>query len=144
MSNAALVLPVKFLSVGIFNLNDGSSIPVSGEVWVNELRVVGADDSPGWAYSFSTSMKFADLLNVNFNMSERNPFFHRLAERFGSRVETRNWAVSTDIDILKLVDRVYLLEGNSKELLHHRYTISESLIKKGKYKSAKGTPGVSL
>ena len=96
---------VKFLSVGIFTLNDnvGGSIPVSGEVWVNELRVVGADDSPGWAYSFSSSMKFADLLTVNVNMSERNPFFHRLADRFGSRVESRNWAVSTDVDILKLL-----------------------------------------
>jgi len=114
---------VKFLSVGIFNLNDDSStIPVSGEVWVNELRVVGADDSPGWAYSFSSSMKFADLLTVNFNMSERNPFFHRLADRFGSRVESRNWAVSTDVDILKLLP-FNMRESN----LRINYSHTESL-----------------
>jgi hypothetical protein len=43
---------VKFLSVGIYNVeNDFNDGPLSGEVWVNELRVIGADDSPGWAYS---------------------------------------------------------------------------------------------
>jgi cell surface protein SprA len=118
---------VKFLSVGIFNLSDnGSNIPVSGEVWVNELRVVGADDSPGWAYSFSSSMKFADLLTVNFNMSERNPFFHRLSDRFGSRVESRNWAVSTNIDILKLLP-FNMRESNLKINYSHTESLGKPL-----------------
>ncbi len=96
---------VKFLSVGVYNINDPgfNPGPLSGEVWVNELRVVGADDSPGWAYSFTTSLKLADLMNVNFNMSMINPYFHKLSERFGSRVENQNWSLSTDLDVLKLV-----------------------------------------
>ena len=96
---------VKFLSVGILNLNepDFNSGALSGEVWVNELRVVGADDSKGWAYSVSTSLKFADFATVSFNMSEKNPYFHRLAERFGSRVEQQNWTVSTNVNLLKLL-----------------------------------------
>jgi len=118
---------VKFLSVGIFNLDDVvNNIPVSGEVWINELRVVGADDSPGWAYSFSSSMKFADLLTVNFNMSERNPFFHRLADRFGSRVASRNWAVSTDINILKLLP-FNMRESNLKINYSHTESIGKPL-----------------
>ncbi len=117
---------VKFLSVGIFNLSDVSSIPVSGEVWINELRVIGADDSPGWAYSFSSSLKLADLLTVNFNMSERNAFFHRLSERFGSRVESRNWAVSTDIDILKLLP-INMRESNLKINYSHTESIGKPL-----------------
>lgn len=47
---------VKFLLVGVYNINkeavfidpNGSSFysgPLSGDIWVNELRVVGADDS---------------------------------------------------------------------------------------------------
>ncbi|MCW9095447.1 MAG: cell surface protein SprA, partial [Ignavibacteriaceae bacterium] len=95
---------VKFLSVGVFNLDSTFNPgPLSGEVWINELRVVGADDSPGWAYSFNTSFKFADLMTVNFNMSQNNPYFHKLSDRFGSRVENQNWALSTDLDILKLI-----------------------------------------
>ncbi len=118
---------VKFLSVGIFNLNDNvSSIPVSGEVWINELRVVGADDSEGWAYSFATSLKFADLLTVNFNMSERNPFFHRLADRFGSRIETRNWSVSSDLDVLKLLP-FNMRESNLKINYSHTESLGKPL-----------------
>ncbi|NUN09623.1 MAG: cell surface protein SprA [Ignavibacteriaceae bacterium] len=99
---------VKFLSVGVQNRYDEIPPPngtgiTSGEVWVNELRVIGADDTPGWAYSASTSVKFADIMTLNFNIAETDPYFHRLAERFGSRTEARNWGFSADIDLLKLL-----------------------------------------
>ncbi|MDZ7624823.1 MAG: hypothetical protein U5J96_10335 [Ignavibacteriaceae bacterium] len=112
---------IKFLSVGVFNLDDPTfnSGPLSGEVWINELRVVGADDTPGMAFTFSTSLKFADLMTVNFNMSQTDPYYHRLSERFGSRVENQNWAVSTDLDVLKLVP-FNMKESNLKvSLLSH-------------------------
>jgi cell surface protein SprA len=93
---------IKFLTIGIYNrIELEPSLPVSGEVWVNELRVIGADDSPGWAYSVSSSLKFADLLTLNFNMSQTDANFHKIADRFGSRVETRNWSVNADLDVLK-------------------------------------------
>jgi cell surface protein SprA len=118
---------VKFLSVGILNLdNSFNPRPLSGEVWLNELRVVGADDTPGHAYSLSTSMKFADLMTVNFNFSEKDPYFHRLAERFGSRVETRNWAVSTDLDVLKIIP-FSMKESNLKINYSHTESIGKPL-----------------
>jgi cell surface protein SprA len=118
---------VKFLSVGILNLNNGFNVgPIEGEVWVNELRVVGADDSPGWAYSFSSSLKFADFATVSFNLSEKNPYFHRLAERFGSRVETQNWAVSTDVNLLKLLP-FNLPESNLRLNYAHTESIGKPL-----------------
>jgi cell surface protein SprA len=98
------LISVKFLTVGIVNLENGFNPgPLSGEIWVNELRVIGAEDTPGWAYNVSGSVKFADLMTVNANLSEKNPYFHKLSERFGSRVESRNWAVSTNINVLKLL-----------------------------------------
>ena len=115
---------IKFLSVGVFNLDDPTfnSGPLSGEVWINELRVVGADDTPGHAFTFSTSLKFADLMTVNFNMSKTDPYYHRLSERFGSRVENQNWTVQTNLDVLKL------LPFNMKESnLKVDYSHSESL-----------------
>lgn len=118
---------VKFLSVGIYNLNDDFNPgPLSGEVWINELRVIGADDSPGWAYAFNTSVKFADLLTVNFNMSQRNPYFHRLQDRFGSRVESVNWAVATDVNVLKLIP-FNLPESNLRLSYSHTEQIGKPL-----------------
>ncbi|MBE0570979.1 MAG: cell surface protein SprA [Ignavibacteriaceae bacterium] len=119
---------IKFLSVGVFNLDDPTfnSGPLSGEVWINELRVVGADDTPGMAFTFNTSLKFADLMTVNFNMSQTDPYFHRLSERFGSRVENQNWAVSTDLDILKLVP-FNMRESNLKVSYSHTESLGKPL-----------------
>jgi cell surface protein SprA len=115
---------IKFLSFGVYNIDDPTFNPgpLSGEIWVNELRVIGADDSQGQAFTFNTSLKFADLMTVNFNMSQTDPYFHRLSERFGSRVESQNWAVSTDLDILKLVPLD--MQGSNLRL---NYSHTESL-----------------
>jgi cell surface protein SprA len=118
---------VRFLTVGIYNTSNPNSIgKISGEVWVNELRVIGADDRPGWAYSVAASVRFADLLSVNFNMSRTDPYFHRLADRFGSRVESQNWAVSANLDVLKLLPN-NLPESNLKVDYSHSESISKPL-----------------
>ncbi|MDQ7815693.1 MAG: cell surface protein SprA [Melioribacteraceae bacterium] len=96
---------ITFFTIGIVNPNNkgtpGST--VSGSVWINELRVLEADDTPGWAYSTSSSLTLADLAKVNFNINQTNPFFHRLADRFGSRQDNLNWGVTADLDVLKLL-----------------------------------------
>jgi cell surface protein SprA len=121
---------VRFLSVGIYNIPETPPPTtldlISGQVWINELRVVGADDSPGWAYSFQTSVRFADLMGVSFNMSKTNPYFHRLADRFGSRVEATNWSLATDLDILKLLP-INLPESNLKINYSHSETLGKPL-----------------
>lgn len=95
---------ISYFQLGILNVKEkGYPGPISGEVWVNELRVLGADDTPGWAYSFSTSVKFADLMTVNFNTSRTDPYFHRISDRFGSRNDSKSWGASVDFDVLKII-----------------------------------------
>ncbi|MGE5431858.1 MAG: cell surface protein SprA [Syntrophomonadaceae bacterium] len=95
---------VSFFMIGVKNPGDkGNSDFVSGQVWVDELRVIGADDTKGWAYSSSASLKLADIMNINFNMSQKDPYFHGLADRFGSRLGAKNWGVSMDFDVMKLL-----------------------------------------
>lgn len=120
---------VKYFLVGVKNPSFTQSevkLPVSGEVWINELRVVGADDSPGWAYSFATGIKFADLLSVNVNMSQTNPYFHKLADRFGSRVEQKNWGVATELNVLKMLP-ISLPESNLKLNYSHNESVGKPL-----------------
>jgi cell surface protein SprA len=138
------LIAIKFLSVVIVNRATGA---ISGQVWVNELRVIGADDTPGWAYSFGTSLKLADLMNINFNMSQTDPYFHRLNDRFGSRVDTKSWSMSTDVNVLKFLP--FDMPGSNLRVTYSRtealgkplyfpgtdIRVEES-IKKSKYKTA--------
>jgi cell surface protein SprA len=45
----------------------------------------------------------ADFITLNVNYSHRDPFFHSLSDRFGSRVESNSWGFSADVDLLKLL-----------------------------------------
>lgn len=76
---------------------------LNGELWVNELRLIGADDREGWAYNTSVALNFGDFIRLNFNFSKRNPFFHSLESRFGDRVLRTNWGFSGSIDFVKLL-----------------------------------------
>ncbi len=114
---------VRFLTIGVLNRgNPMTPGPVSGEIWIDELRVIGADDRPGWAYSISSNLRMADFMNVNFNISETSPFFHRLANRFGSRTRQRNWSISSSVDLLKILP--FKLPGSNLKI---NYSHTESL-----------------
>lgn len=129
---------VTFFSVGIINptqkVNNvkldqipdpyGLTLPISGDIWINELRVINADDSKGWAYSGSTSINLADLLTVRANTSRTNPYFHKISERFGSRIDRTSWGVSFDLDVLKLMP--FNTQGSN---LTVNYSRNESIAK---------------
>ena len=125
---------VSFFIIGIENpkySRDGTrpenfGEPVSGSVWVNELRVLDAEDTPGWAYTASTKLKFADLMTVDLNTRQTNPFFHRLADRFGNRIDERSWGINVNFDVLKLIP-VNLQGSNLKINYSRRESISKPL-----------------
>ncbi len=95
---------VAFFMIGIENpKGKGITMPVSGDVWINELRVIGADDTPGWAYTASAKLNVGDLFTVNYNTSQTNANFHKLSDRFGSRLDSKSWGTSVDFDIMKII-----------------------------------------
>jgi len=110
---------VSFFMIGVENPKGKSVVdPVSGEIWVNELRVIGADDSQGWAYSTNARFNLGDLMTVNFNMSQTNPFFHKLSDRFGTRLDSKNWGFNVDFDVLKLMP--FNLPGSNLKVNYSR------------------------
>ena len=117
---------INYFSFGIKNpKNIGiENETASGELWVNELRVLGADDTPGWAYSSSSQIKFADLLSVSVNASQTDPYFHKLNQRFGSRVDNTKWSGSANLNLLKLLP--WNLTGSN---LNVNYSHTESVSK---------------
>ncbi|MBK7256546.1 MAG: cell surface protein SprA [Ignavibacteriae bacterium] len=96
---------VVYLAAGIENpQGKGSGRPLSGEIWLDELRLTSVDDTPGWAYRFDTQVKLADLGSVAFNYSRVDPNFHTLEQRFGSRQLSTNWGMSAAIQAEKFLD----------------------------------------
>ncbi len=120
---------LNFFTFGVLNpvqSPDDGTQTVSGDLWVNELRVLNADDTKGWAYSTSASLKIADLMNLNFNMNQTDPYFHKLNQRFGSRVDSRRWNASVDFDVLKLIP--FNLSGSNLRVSYsHTESVSQPL-----------------
>ncbi|MCF6270970.1 MAG: cell surface protein SprA [Melioribacteraceae bacterium] len=117
---------VSFLALGISNpaLKGVKFEAVSGNLWVNELRVVGADDTPGWAATASATIKLADIVTVSGNFKQSDPYFHKLSERFGNRVDSRSWGVQSNLDVLKLMP--FNMPGSNLKI---NYSHSESISK---------------
>lgn len=119
---------ISYFTFGIVNPKDKGrpNNAVSGDIWINELRALEADDQSGIAYKFSTSMRLADLMTVNFNMSKTDPYFHTLSSRFGSRTDKESWGANVDFDILKLIP-TNLTGSNLKINYRHNESFSTPL-----------------
>ena len=88
---------IRQIVVGVQNPSFKGPSNVKTEVWINELRLTDVDNTPGWAYRFDSGLKIADVANVSFNMTQRDPNFHSLEDRFGTRNQDRNWALAASV-----------------------------------------------
>jgi len=114
---------IVYMAIGVTNpAGRGTSAPLHGDLWVNELRLTQVDDTPGWAYRFDTQMKLADLASVSFNYSKVDPNFHQLEARFGNRQNTTNWGMSTNVQLER-----FLPEEMAGSQLGISYSHNESL-----------------
>jgi cell surface protein SprA len=114
---------VSYFLIGISNPADKGekTRAVSGSIWLNELRVLDADNTPGWAMSGNASLMFADLLRVSANYTKTDPYFHKLADRFGTRDDRSGWGVSADLDLIKLIP--FNLSGSNMRI---SYSVTEA------------------
>jgi cell surface protein SprA len=93
---------IREISIGIANPSpQGGQSSLSGDVWVNELRLVDVNNDPGLAYRFDTQVKLADFGTFAFNYSKVDPNFHALTDRFGSQLTGINWSVTTSFSLDK-------------------------------------------
>jgi len=109
---------IRLIVVGVENPPNKGSTVVTTDVWVNELRLTNVDNTPGWAYRFDTSLKIADIASVAFNMTQRDPSFHSLEDRFGSRNQDRNWAISASLGLERLLPQSW--NGTSLAISYSR------------------------
>ena len=94
---------ITFIAIGVENPKNNSVAKLNGEVWINEMRLTDVDDTPGWAYNFSSQIKLADLGSISMSFTEVDPNFHGLEQKFGSRSTNKNWSVSTSFALEKFL-----------------------------------------
>jgi cell surface protein SprA len=91
---------ITYIAIGVANpvmRNFPSKQPLHGELWVDELRLLDVDNTPGWAYRLEASAKLADVATVSFGFSQRNPYFHGLEDHFGSYNTDISWNLAASI-----------------------------------------------
>ncbi|MDE3058085.1 MAG: cell surface protein SprA [Bacteroidota bacterium] len=102
LGNPALT-NVAFISVGVYNPPGEGVQNLTGDIWIDELRLADPDATPGWAYSFSSQIALADIGSFSFNYQQTNPFFHQLENQFGNRVNGTSWGMSTNFSLEKFL-----------------------------------------
>ncbi len=97
---------VTFIAIGVTNPRGKGPTLISGDVWVNELRLLEANDAPGWAYNLSAQINIPELLSINFGIAKRSPEFRGLPDRFinsSARVLATNWNFSANLELEKIL-----------------------------------------
>ncbi len=91
---------IRYIGLGLYKPKGiGHKQSLTGDVWYNELRVIGVDNSKGYAYHFDTQLKLSDLGQMAFNYSKVDPNFHGIDQRVGDRITHINWAMNTTFSL---------------------------------------------
>ncbi len=84
---------------------EGSQVIETAEVWVNELRVTGYDESNGWSALANADIRLADLGTVRASFQRQTDGFGSLESSLGERDQNaiNNWSINTDFNVHKLL-----------------------------------------
>jgi len=96
---------VSWFAMGVYSdtLKQDSSKVVSGEIWVDELRITDVRKVPGWYYTGGVSTKFADLISLDFTFSRKDSEFRGLNESKGSGTNTTSLGLRSGISLEKFI-----------------------------------------
>ena len=101
---------VKVFQVAIRNLNK-DNVLYNGEVWINEMRVTGFDESGGIAAQAKLQIQMADLGEINVSGNYSSIGFGALDKRLleRNREETIQYDVAANIDAGKILPKMLKL-----------------------------------
>ena len=71
---------IKYIELGIRNPNTGELSKISGEIWIDDIRLTDVRRNIGTASQISLATKFADLASINASINLTDPNFKRLGE----------------------------------------------------------------
>ncbi len=105
---------VKGILVAIENHRGGAGggAPLSGEVWVNELRLSGINESGGWAAVGQMNMQLADLGTLSVSGNRHTFGFGQLEQRVNERYrdDFNQVDLAANLQLGKLLPRKAMIE----------------------------------
>ena len=88
---------LQYFMVGLKNTG---SAPISGEVWLDELRLSGVKKEKGMAMRIQSKLNFSDLGNASIVYSRQDAEYHKLQERLSRGTNTsENLSISGKLDL---------------------------------------------
>ena len=99
---------IQYFVVGVKNKNRLK--PVSGEVWIDELRFSRVRKDAGNAIRFQSQLALADVGNATVSYNRRNADFHVLQERLGSGNTNERFRADTRLQINKFLPQSWGLK----------------------------------
>ena len=76
---------MQYFIVGVENSSDH---PITGELWIDELRLSGVKKERGTAVRLKSEFNLSDLNRSTLSYVRKDADFHILQERLGSNVST--------------------------------------------------------
>ena len=86
-------------------IDDG--LPKCAEVWFNELRMIGLNETPGYAAAGKISIQMADLANVNLSGSMHTQGYGNIDQKLNQRFrdDFYQYNAATNVNVGKLLPR---------------------------------------
>lgn len=93
---------IQFFIVGIRN---NAETPISGEVWLDELRLSGVNRDKGISMRVQSRVKMADVMNTSFAYRRQDADFHMLQRRLGSNKSNESFNVNSSFNVDKFLPK---------------------------------------
>lgn len=100
---------VQEMAVGMIRVAQGGGMsPITLadtlELWVNDVRLTGVNDTPGYAGAVSLSLQAGDVANVRMNVSRRDANFRQLGEQ-PTYLANSGLDIATSVRLERLIPR---------------------------------------
>ena len=91
--------------IGVRHVGESTSVIENTELWVNELRVTGYDERPGWAVTSNASVKLADVAEISGSFENETDGFGGLSSTLDQRQQedVRSWNLRSEFSADKLL-----------------------------------------
>lgn len=94
---------IRQITVGVKNLDRDQ--PFTGEIWLDELRLVNVKKNKGIAMRMRGDLRLADVASVNASLTKKTADFHTVNERFGKGNNSIRASVNGSLQLHKFLPK---------------------------------------